>query len=219
MRACVQCVAFALVLALSLTLTVLADQANQGVSPASLDLLKRAADPNPTLQSYIASATLSATLNAVVPVHETFNGTVYYLKPTRKVVFSNVPGPLSRFKTLTSSTPSYEQALAEYTVTPLSDDGTVSKYSLTPKKQGSRVTNLTVAVDDHQALIVQASWTYSDGGSLSLNQTYQTIATFRVPAADTITARFPQYSVDGDMTFSNYQPNAHVSPSIFDTNS
>jgi len=79
---------------------------------ASLDLLRRAADPNPTLQSYTASAQLSATLKAVVPVHQTFNGTAYYLKPKRKIEFQGVPGPLSRFKDLATATPSYEEASA-----------------------------------------------------------------------------------------------------------
>lgn len=191
--------------------------ASQNQSAASLDLLKRAADPNPTLQTYIASATLSATLNAPIPVHKTFSGTVYYQKPTRKIIFENVSGPLSRFKTMTSTTPTYEQAIAEYTVTPLSDDGAISKYSLVPRKQGARVTNLTVGVDDTAALIVHAVWTYSDGGSLTLDQTYQTVGSFHVPAADTITARFPGYSVDGKMTFSNYQLNASIPASIFET--
>jgi hypothetical protein len=32
-----------------------------------------------------------------------------------------------------------------------------------------------------------------------------------------IAARFPGYSVDGTITFSNYAPNAPVSPSVFVT--
>ncbi|MGB6602205.1 MAG: hypothetical protein WBE77_14105, partial [Candidatus Cybelea sp.] len=97
--------------------TLLVALAPLGATPAqtaSLDLLRRAANPNPTLQSYTASAELSATLHALVPVHRTFNGTVYYLKPKRKIEFQNVSGPLSRFKDLASSTPSYEELAADY---------------------------------------------------------------------------------------------------------
>ena len=184
---------------------------------ASLDLLRRAVDPNPTLQSYIAAASLSAELRAIVPVHETFKGTVYYLKPTRKIVFEDVPGPLSRFRDLTSTTPTYDQALAEYSITPLADDGATSTYSLTPKKQGARVTNLTVIVNDTSALIEHAMWSYDDGGSLKFDQTYQTIGIFRVPVKETITARFPGYDVDGVITFSDYQLNAPVDSSMFAT--
>ena len=101
--------------------------------PASMALLARATNPNPTLNSYTATAQLSALLHAVIPIHKTLNGTVYYLRPTRKIEFQNVPGPLSRFKDLASTAPSYEEAMQQYSITPLSDNGTMSNYTLIPK--------------------------------------------------------------------------------------
>jgi hypothetical protein len=183
---------------------------------ASLDLLRRAINPNPTLNSYTASAQLSATLHVLIPVHKSFNGTVYYLRPKRKIAFENVPGELSKFKDLVSSAPSYEQAEQQYTITPLANDGTVSSYSLVPKKTGGRVKSVLVMVNNQSALIERAAWTYTDG-SLTFNQTYMTLGTYRLPSKATISARFPGYSVDGTLTFSGYQPNATVSPSVFTT--
>jgi hypothetical protein len=182
---------------------------------ASLDLLRRAADPNPTLQSYTASARLSATLKAVVPVHQTFNGTAYYLKPKRKIEFQGVPGPLSRFKDLATTTPSYEEASAEYAITPLDDTAGMSTYSLAPKKADSRVKSLTVTVNDSSALVMQVRWLYTNGGQLEFTQTYTKVQQFSLPSEVNITARFPGYSVDGTLSFSNYRPNASVSPSLF----
>ena len=205
--------ALVLMLALSLDLGPQPSQLAQA-PPASLELLKRAADPNPTLHSYIASASLSAKLNGPLPLRKTFSGTVYYRKPVRKIIFSNVTGPLSKFKTMTSATPTFEQALAEYTITPLTDNGKVSEYSLTPQKQGSRVSSLRLRVDDASALIVRAVWSYNDGGSLSVDETYETVGAFNLPSVDTIAARFPGYSVDGQMRFSGYELNAPVPPSL-----
>jgi hypothetical protein len=182
---------------------------------ASLDLLRRAVNPNPTLRSYTASAHLSATLHVLIPDHKTFDGTVYYLKPKRKIEFQNVSGPLSRFKDLMSSTPSYDEAVAEYTITPLTDNGTVSTYSAVPKKQGSRVKRLTLSVEDASALISHVEWLYTNGGKLDFTQTYSDVGEFHLPSKTDIAARFPEYSVDGTLTFSNYQPNATVSPSVF----
>lgn len=187
----------------------------QPAQVASLDLLRHAADLNPGLQSYTASAELSATLHALVPVHRTFTGTVYYLKPKRKIEFNNVSGPLSRFKDLASSTPSYEELTADYTVTPLGDTGTLSSYSLVPKKPGSRVEKLTVMVDDALALVRHAQWLYTNGGRLELDQSYAKVGTFQLPAKADIAARFPGYSVDGELSFSGYKPNAAVSPAVF----
>jgi len=183
----------------------------------TLDLLARAADPNPTLSSYVAAASLAATLHAAVPVHKTFNGTVYYLKPKRKIVFENVSGPLSRFKELTSSTPSFEELSSSYTITPVGDDGTTSTYSLVPKKSGSRVANINVTVDDGSALASRIVWNYNDGGTLRTDQTYTTVGGFHVLDVESISARFPSYNVDGTLRFSKYQLNATVDPSIFTT--
>lgn len=184
-------------------------------SPASMDLLARAADPNPGLSSYVAAADLSATLHAPIPVHKSFHGTVYYLKPQRKIVFENVSGPLSQFKELTSTTPSYEGLLDAYSITPGEDDGTKSLYTLVPKKSGSRVTSIDVTVDNSSALVSRIVWKYANGGSLSADQTYTAMGNFHVIGAEAIAARFPDYHVDGTLHFSDYQLNAKVDPSIF----
>ncbi len=186
-----------------------------GTQTASMDLLARATNPNPTLNSYTASAQLSALLHVVIPVHKTFGGTVYYLRPNRKIGFQNVPNSLAQFRDLVSSMPTYEQATQQYAITPLADDGTASKYSLVPKKTGGRVKNLVVTVDDRSALLSNAQWNYTNGGTLSFAQTYANVGTYRLPSKATISARFPGYSVDGSLTFSKYQPNATVSPSVF----
>ena len=188
-----------------------------GAQTASLALLQRAANPNPTLTSYTASAQLSATLHAIVPMHKKYAGNVYYLRPKRKIEFQGVSGPLSKFKDLVTSTPTYEQATEQYAITPLADDGKESSYSLVPKESGRRVKSLTVRVNDQSALIDHAEYAYTNGGTLSFSQTYQNVGSFRLPAEATITARFPGYSVDGTITFTGYAPNAAVSPSVFES--
>ncbi len=184
-------------------------------STPSLALLQRAANPNPTLASYSASAQLSATLHAILPIHKTVNGTVYYLKPNRKIVFQNLSGALAKFKDLAASAPTFDQAMTQYAITPLTDDGTTSTYSAVPKKTGSRVKSITISVNDQSALVTTAHWAYTNGGSLTFSQVYSSVGTFRLPATAQIAARFPGYSVDGTLTFSNYQPNAPVAPSVF----
>jgi hypothetical protein len=181
----------------------------------SLRLLARATNPNPTLNSYTASAQLSALLHAIVPVHKTFSGTVYYLRPNRKIEFQGVPGALSRFRDLASTTPTYEQATKQYVVTPLTDNGTVSTYSLVPRKAGGRVKSVVISVSDASALLSQAQWNYTNGGTLTFGQTYTNVEGYRLPTSATISARFPDYRVDGTLTFTNYRPNATVSPAVF----
>ena len=183
----------------------------------SLALLARSTNPNPTLNSYTATAQLSAELHAVISIHKSYGGTVYYLRPKRSIQFQGVTGALSRFKDMTSTTLTYEQGMQQYDITPTSDDGTVSTYSLVPKKTGGRVKNIVLTVSDGSALVKNAVWNYTNGGKLTLAQTYMTVGSYRLPATATISARFPGYSVDGTVTFANYQPNVAVSPSVFAT--
>ncbi len=199
----------------AIVFAIVSTQAVSAQQTASLDLLRRATNPNPGLNSYTGTAHLSATLHVIVPVHKEFDGKVYYLRPNRKIEFQNVSGALSKFKDLVSSTPSYDDAMTQYTITPQGDDGTSSSYLLVPKKSGSRVKSLAVRVDDQNALIERAQWAYTNGGTLRFDETYTTVAAFHVPAAANIEARFPQYSVDGTITFADYVPNAPVSPSVF----
>lgn len=182
---------------------------------ASLDLLQRATNPNPGLNSYTGTAHLSATLHILAPIHKEYDGKVYYLRPNRKIEFENVTGALSKFKELVSSTPSYDEASAQYRITPETDDGVHSSYLLVPKNTGSRVKSLTVVVNDQTALIDRAQWAYNNGGTLSFEDIYTDVGSYHLPNAANIQARFPQYSVDGTITFANYVPNAPVSASLF----
>ncbi len=203
-------------IAATLTLALLAPASTVAAAQTpSMSLLQRAANPNPTLNSYTADAQLSAILHVALPLHKSFSGTVYYLRPKRKIAFQNVFGPLSKFQNLVSATPSYDQVVAQYTVTPLSDDGGASTYSLVPKATGSRVKSVTITVNDQSALLTRAQWSYTNGGTLSFDQSYSTVGSYRLPSKADIAARFPGYSVDGTITFSNYKPDAPVSPSVF----
>lgn len=206
--------AFAFVLTSCLALS-----ASPGIAQTapSLALLRRATDPNPSLKSYTAAAHLSAMLHALLPLHKTLDGTVYYLKPRRKIEFRNVSGALGKFKDLISSTPSYDEATTQYQITPLSNDGSESTYVLVPRKAGGRVKSITLRVNNTTALIDHAEWAYTNGGRLTFDETYQNQGPYRLMSQATIGAHFPGYSVNGTLTFTNYQLNAPVSPSTFGT--
>ncbi len=201
---------------LSLTLVAaLTLQTPGAAQTASPELLRRALDPNPTLRSYVASATLSVELHAAVPVRKTFQGTAYYRRPAHKIVFENVPWPWTRFKALASMASTYAEVTSDYAITPLVDDGNTSTYALASRKRGGRVKSLTVTVGDRQALIVRAVWVYTGGGTLSFAQTYLGVGVCRVLSTSNISARFPQYSVDGTLQLSNYRLDARVPASVF----
>ena len=90
--------------------------------------------------------------------------------------------------------------------------GTSAGSAAAPPSLPARV---TVSVNDHTALLTHAQWAYTNGGSLSFDQTYSNVGTYRLASTANIAARFPGYSVDGTITFSNYKQNPPVSPTVF----
>ncbi len=189
-----------------------------GASPSPApSLLQHALDPNPTLNSYVAAAALSADLHAVIPLHKDVTGTAYYLRPRRTIVLDGLTGPLSRFRELSAAVPAYGDVVAQYSIKPVSDDGTTSTILLTPSGSGRRVKTLTVKITDATGLIAHAQFLYTNGGTLSVTPAYGTVGTFALATSEAISARFPGYSVDGTLRLTHYQPNAPVSPSVFAT--
>lgn len=183
-------------------------------STPSPDLLRSAVDANPALHSYTATASLDAELQAVIPIRKTFAATLYYLKPNEKIVFQNLTGPLSRFKELDTTLPTYQEMTTDYTVT-ATDDGSVAKYVLVPTDTGRRVKSLTLSVDESARQIVRAVWSYVGGGSMTIEPTYGTVGAFQLPVEERMSARFPAYNVDAVLRLSNYRLNAPVAASLF----
>ena len=183
---------------------------------ASLDLLRTAVDPSPTLHSYTASAALVAEAHAVISLQRRFAGTVYYLKPKRTIVFDNLPPPLRRFRELITTTPTYDEAAAEYAITPLADDGKRSSYLLVPKKTGTRVASLRVIVDDREGLISRATWSYINGSRLTFDQAYEAVGPFRIATTIAVSARFPDYRLAGTIRLSDIRTNVPVPAALFE---
>ena len=176
-----------------------------GAAPATnTALLESALDPNPSLAGYTAVAKLDVTLHAGLPVHKTFNGTMYYNRPTQRLVLNDASGELSKYKDMRMTLPSKEELFREYTLTSTNDDGAATHFVLAPKAQGSRVQSVTVSVDDGTRLIHDVHWAYTNGSSLVIAPTFEKLNGYSLPAHEDVAARFPGYSVDATLGLSNF---------------
>jgi hypothetical protein len=181
---------------------------------ASMDLFHRALNFNPQLRSYIASATLVARMYGPLPIQKTFTGSAWYLKPNLKIVFDNLPSALQSFQELSLSAITFQDP-AKYTVTPGADDGVTSVYALVPTNPDARVKQITFRIDDASAQIEEALWAYTNGSTLRVSPSYTMVSGMRVASRHQIIARYPNYRVDGTLTFSNYAINVPIDPNIF----
>jgi hypothetical protein len=169
------------------------------------DTLSAAMDPNPRLQSYTATASLEVHLHAIIMISRHFQGTATYIRPKGTVTFDSVPRNLQNLKTLGTTSPTLDQAIALYTIALNSDDGVHAVYSFVPRDAGSRVSSLTATINDCDKLITQVAWKYRTGGTLSIQETYATVGGYHLPTTIQIVARFPGYSVDGTVLLTDYR--------------
>lgn len=196
--------------ALAIVIFTLFPPSVRAAVPPTDQLLAKALDPNPGLLTYRASATLVAKMHALVPVQKTLHGTVMYRKPVRKIVFSDVPGPLQQFTNLIQATPTYEELKQTYHFLPNRDDGSTTTYTLFPLAMDRRVRTIYIRVSDKEQLVKEAIWTYNDGSQLTIRPKYEPHGGFRLLTALEIEARFPEYRVDGTLRFFDYQLGAPV---------
>jgi hypothetical protein len=171
---------------------------------ANMETLRSAMDPNPALQSYTATASLTVHLH-FPPISRRFEGTASYLRPTGTVTFDNVPRAVNALRTLTTTSPTFDEASAVNTISAGSDDGAHAVYTLVPTDTTSRIRSLTFTVDERIGLITRSVWAYRAGGTLTVDETYTPFGIFHLPTEIQISARFPHYSADGSVQLTNYR--------------
>jgi outer membrane lipoprotein-sorting protein len=84
-----------------------------------------------------------------------------------------------------------------------------------PKKTG-RVARLDVRVDDATATIRGYTWTYSDGGFVTFDQTFTNVGRDYLVAKQSGHVELPSYKADVVSNFSNYQLNVTIPNGVFD---
>ena len=179
-------------------------------------LLKRLVDTDPGLRSYQADVKLDVAMKSFPYLSPTLTGTAYYARPDRHaIVFNTVPALAEQFKKVYPNVDPPSTWLATYDASILGDAAGTTTFRLVPK-HAARVDHLDVAVDDAAATIRGYTWTYKDGGSVAISQTFVTVSGRSVVGSQTGHIELPSYRADVASTFTNYKINAPVPPGVFE---
>jgi hypothetical protein len=209
-----------LALALGLAAVAVAPAFADTTYPAALDthtnaLYKRMIALNAGLHSYEATAKFDVALKTFPYISPSLDGNVYFKQPDKQtVVFDTVPALASQFKKVYPNVDSPAKWPAKYDIAILSDDNTSTIFRLVPKVNG-RVEHLDVRVADADATVTGYTWTYKDGGSVSFEQSYETIGSNHLVQKQTGHVDLPAYKADVSSSFSDYKINVAVADSLF----
>ena len=172
---------------------------------------------NAGLKSYQADLHVDVTTHGFPYISPSLDGKAYFQQPDKNaVVFETIPALASQFKKVYPQLEPPAEWPAVYDVTPVSDDGTTSHFTLVRKKNG-RIDHVDVEVDDKTATVSAMTYVYKDGGSIAFRQTYTVVGGNYVIAAQTGKVDIPHYNADVASTFTNYKLNVKIDTGVFAT--
>jgi len=185
-------------------------------SAASSELFGRMVELNAGLDSYTASVKVDVALHSFPFLSPTLEGDLYHKRPDREaIVFRTYPVLASAFKKIY---PQFEPASrwnALFYVTQGPDTGTLTQFTLVPRKHG-RIDHIDAFVDDQNATVKRMVWHYNDdSGTVSFSSEYTEVDGNYLIKAQTGKVDLDRYKADVDSTFSNFKVNVAISDDVF----
>ena len=179
------------------------------------DVFARMQRVNAGLKSFQADFHVDVKVRSFLPLNPSLDGVAYFKQPDKSaVIFNTVPILAQQFKKIYPQLEPPAEWPKIYDVTPVADDGTMAQFRLVRKKNG-RIDHVDVTADDKTATVTSMTYVYKDGGSISFQQTYQSIEGNYVIRSQTGKVELPQYKADVASTFSNYHLNVPVDDQVF----
>lgn len=180
------------------------------------DLFARMQELNPGLHSFTATMRAHVALTSFPFLATDIVATYYHKDPDldKIDVQSGLPVVAQNFSKLYAHIEPPSQWERVYVVTPGRDDGKTATFTLVPRKQGN-VTQITATVDDASATVKSLRWTFVNGGSASVDQTYANVGGNLVVVAQTGDVAEPGYAGTISDTLSNYKLNPNLPDAVF----
>ena len=155
-----------------------------------------------------------------IPYVENLSGRYFYRKPDQHhLEFDDAP---SYFKKVPSvfawKIPSLKKYKAKVKDPISTAEGTTHQVLFFPKRQSSKTLSITCTFHAKTWHLLQHETAYKDGGSVSLNFTYQKGTKLPILASVKAKVSIPSYSLNGsaDLYFSKQKVNQGVDSSLFE---
>lgn len=186
----------------------------QGV--ANNDLFLRMQKLNADVKTYTASLHVDVAMKSFPFLSPALDGSVYYEQPDRTaVVFNTVPLLAEQFKKVYPNMEPPSKWLELYDVAVVGDAGGTTSFKLVPRS-AARVDHVDVRVDDKTATVLSTTWTYKDGGYVTLAQQFGPVGGHLMVNRQTGHVELPSYKADVNAAFSGYKLNVPIDERVFE---
>lgn len=186
------------------------------------DLVRAVIAQNAEMQSYQAQVSVDFKLRSFPYASQHLDGTTYFKRPDNfEVVFEKVPSYAKGFEKLysdiddpTSWSKRFDLSLAGTRSIAGHHDVVVR---LVQKVRG-QIDHEDVAIDPIAGRIDAMSWSYYNGGTISMTQEFQRVGAFTVLAKQHATIKIPFVHASADAVYRNYRTNVAIDDSVFTRN-
>lgn len=197
-----------------------------GAAPAarqpltSQTIIRRMEQRNPSLQSYRARVHVNVRMSNFPYLAPKLDGTSYYKRPDAyEVVFDRIPSYAKGFGKLFNDVGDpgawgKDQNVSFLGTAPL--NGHPMLLLRMTKKIHSDVLAYTLAYVDPQSYeLAQMEWHYTNGGEITMTQSYRQEGSYSVISAQHATIDIPHVRAVADSSYGAYQTNVAVDDGVF----
>ena len=186
------------------------------------DLVRAVIAQSAEIQSYEAQVGVDIKLRSFPYVSQHLDGTTYFKRPDNfEVVFERVPSYAKGFDKLYSDIDDPTSWAKRFDLS-FAGTRTIADHRdvvvrLVQKVRG-QIDHEDVAIDPVARRIDAMSWSYYDGGAISMTQEFQRVGAFTVLARQHATIKIPFVHASADAVYRNYRTNVAIDDSVFTRN-
>lgn len=183
---------------------------------AADDLLARMTAVNANLHSFTAQMKAHVALTTFPFLSADVDGTLYHKDPdmNKVEITSGLPAIAKNFDKLYPQIEPPSRWAQVFTLEKVGDDGKTTTFELTPKVNGN-IRSITASVDDASALVRSMRWSYQNGASATMDNTYSQRGGYWLITAQAGSVDEPSYKGTISSTISNYKINPPLDDAIF----
>jgi outer membrane lipoprotein-sorting protein len=183
------------------------------------EVIKRINDRNPSLHSFQTGIHVQVRMTSFPFLAPHLDGNAYYKRPGKyEVVFTNAPSYAKGFDKLFADIADPNGWVADSNIafrgTQTVDGHPYLVLSMTKKIYSDQIKDTIAYVDPATYQVARMDWHYTNGGSISMTQSYRTESGFSVVASQHVDVHYRVRAI-ADSSFDPYKTNVPVADSVF----
>lgn len=192
-------------------------------APEPAAILARVIERNPSLASYEGRLHVDIRLISFPFLRQHLDATTYYKRPSNyEVVFDKLPSYAKGFEKLYTDIGDPANWDKRFVIASLPDTDFNHHRDLTlhmVQRVRGMIDHETVLVDPSTWTIDQVRYDYYNGGSITMSQTFETIAGYSLLVSQKAEIAIPHVRAVAYATYADYRTNVAVADTIFQKNS